>query len=321
MRIIRTLFNTFLLCGILLLLLPHPAAFADETAEVHIPVVAYELDCTAALTDADGRQLQLLELKNGVRREFVINCTGLLRFTYHIRLTDKDHGLYEYDHTTYTVYVELFRGADDQVFYTITVDTLGTLGPEGSGKKDVIEFVNERPTFYRILPETGFSASRPQQERIDTGLSYGNTGWTLQIPGLSVMADIVTVPHGETNYDVSMLEDRAGLLEGFDLPGEGGTILTGHDHLSETEAGPFAYLWEIEIGDRIFILDEDDEPRIFEVYANEKIAEDDIDGLERIMDVWKRSVTLMTCEDESPEGGYANRRVVAAKPLDITVGP
>ncbi len=315
---LKTFFQGVLLCGIILLLCT--AVFADETAEVHIPVVAYNLNCTAELTDATGRRLQLLELKKGVRSEFVINCTGLMRFTYYIRLTDKDKALYVYDHTNYTVYVELFRGADDQVFYTITVDMLGTLGPEGSGKKDVIEFINERPTLYRILPETGFSASRPQQERIDPGLSYGITGWTLQIPSLSVIADIVTVPHGKMNYDVSRLEDRAGLLEGFDLPGEGGTILTGHDHLSETEAGPFAYLWELEIGDRIFILDQDNEPRIFEVYANEKIAEDDIDGLERIMDVWKRSVTLMTCEDERPEGGYANRRVVAAKPLDITIG-
>ncbi len=320
MRAIKTLFKAILLCGILLLLLPHTAAFADETAEVHIPVIAYNLDCTAELTDADGRRLQLLKLTKGVQSEFVINCTGLLRFTYHVRLTDKDRGLYEYDHTIYTVYVDLFRGADDRIFYTITVDTLGTLGPKEDGKKDVIEFINKRPTLYRILPETGFSASRPQQERIDPGLSYGNTGWTLQIPGLSVIADIVTVPHGETNYDVSRLGDRAGLLEGFGLPGEGGTILTGHDHLSQTEAGPFAYLWELEIGDRIFILDQDNEPRIFEVYANEKIAEDDIDGLERIMDVWESSVTLMTCEDERPEGGYANRRIVSAKPLDITIG-
>ena len=320
MRAIKTLFKAILLSGLFLLLYPLQSAFAEETAEVHIPVVAYELDCTAELTDAAGRRLQLLKLKKGVRSEFVINCTGLLRFTYYVRLTDKDRGMYEYDRTIYTVYVDLFRGEDEQVFYTVTVGTLGPLGPEEDGKKDVIEFINKRPTLYRILPETGFSALGSLQERIDPGLSYGNTGWTLQIPGLSVIADIVTVPHGETNYDVSMLGDRAGLLEGFDLPGEGGTILTGHDHLSQTEAGPFAYLWEMEIGDRIFILDQDNTPRIFEVYANEKIAEDDIDGLEEIMDVWKSSVTLMTCEDERPEGGYANRRIVAAKPLEITIG-
>ncbi len=313
----KTSFKAILLCGIMLLLLSHSAVFADETAEVHIPVIAYTVDCTAELLDENMEWLQVTDLKKGVRSEFVINCTGLLRFTYYVRLTNTDHGGYEYDHRVYTVYVDLFRGEDEQVFYTITVDTVGTLGPEEAGKKDVIKFVNRRPTLYPILPETGFSASQPrQQERIDPALYSGTTGWILQIPGLSVITDIMTVPYGETNYDVSILEDRAGVLEGFGMPGEGGTIITGHDHLSATEAGPFAYLWDMEIGDRIFILDRDSELRIFEVYANEKLAEDDISGLEDIMDTWDRSVILMTCEDERPEGGYANRRIVAAKPCN-----
>ncbi|MBQ6510167.1 MAG: class F sortase [Flexilinea sp.] len=304
-----------LLCGIILLLCT--AASASETAEVHLPVVAYNLDCTALLMDARGRILQTLRLKKGVPNEFVFECTGLLRFTYRVRLKDKDYGFYHYDDTVYTVHVDLYRGADEQVIYTITVEAFGMLDPETEGKADAIEFTNDRPKLYRILPETGFSSAQPRQQgRVDTALSYGTTGWVLQIPVLSVITDIVTVPHGETNYDISALEGRAGLLEGFDLPGEGGTILTGHDHLSETEIGPFAYLWNMDIGDRIFILDEDNELRIFEVYANEKIAEDDIAGLEDIMDVWPRSVTLMTCENERTEGGYANRRIVAAKPIE-----
>ena len=304
-----------LLCGIILLLCA--SASANETAEVHIPVIAYRLDCIVELTDAEGRSLQKLQLKKGVPGEFVIECIGLTRSIYHIRLSNKDNGFYFYDHTSYTIYIDLFLGADGQVIYTITVDSLGPLGPKEQGKKEAIEFFNERPKLYRILPETGFSASRSrQQERIEPSLSYGRTGWTLQIPSLSVITDIVNVPHGETNYDVSGLEGRAGLLDGFALPGEGGTILTGHDHLSETEAGPFAYLLNMEIGDRIFMMDQDNVLHIFEVYANEKIAEDDIDGLEDIMDAWTRSVILMTCEDERPEGGYTNRRIVAAKPLN-----
>ncbi len=30
---------------------------------------------------------------------------------------------------------------------------------------------------------------------------------------------------------------------------------------------------------------------------------------------YENSLTLLTCEDERPEGGYASRRVVAARPL------
>ncbi|MBQ6343391.1 MAG: hypothetical protein IJI41_09730 [Anaerolineaceae bacterium] len=28
------------------------------------------------------------------------------------------------------------------------------------------------------------------------------------------------------------------------------------------------------------------------------------------------SITLITCEDEQLEGGYANRRIIAARPID-----
>ncbi len=313
MKKLKTILKAILLCGFCLLMLSYPAAADDETAEVHIPVTAYELDCTAELTDDAGRRLRLLKLQKDVPNEFVITCDRLQLYIFHVRLTDKDHGFNYYDHTVYTVYVDLYRGQDGQVCHTVTIakQTGGT-----ENKTDVIEFHNQRPTFFKILPETGFSASQHrQQERIGQDVHYGITGMTLQIPALSVITDIVTVPRGESNFDVSGLEYHAGLPEGFNLPGEGGTVLTGHDHLSETEAGPFVYLLNMEIGDRIFITDEDNEIRIFEVYANEKIAEDDIDGLENIMDAWDRSVTLMTCEDERPEGGYANRRIVAAKPI------
>ena len=53
----------------------------------------------------------------------------------------------------------------------------------------------------------------------------------------------------------------------------------------------------------------------FVVYANEKIDEADLEGLNRIIDGDPRSLTLITCEDERPGGGYESRRVIAAKPM------
>ena len=167
-----------------------------------------------------------------------------------------------------------------------------------------------------ILPETGFSAVRPQtlpEKPLD--LNYAPLGWTLQIPSLSVMTDIVTVPAENGRYVVTWLEDHAGLPEGFALPGENRTVITGHNHLNTMEAGPFAFLNELEMGDRIFILDPEEELTIYAVYANEKIAEDDISGLNRISNEYERSISFITCEDERVEGGYQNRRIVAVRPV------
>lgn len=50
------------------------------------------------------------------------------------------------------------------------------------------------------------------------------------------------------------------------------------------------------------------------VYANEKLAETDGSAVETIAAKFDGSLTMITCEDERVEGGYANRRVVAAKP-------
>ena len=82
------------------------------------------------------------------------------------------------------------------------------------------------------------------------------------------------------------------------------------------EAGPFALLKEMGIGERIFVLDPENEIQVFAVYANEKIAETDIPGLERIADRFEDSLILITCEDERIEGGYANRRIIAANPVE-----
>ena len=54
---------------------------------------------------------------------------------------------------------------------------------------------------------------------------------------------------------------------------------------------------------------------VYEVYANVKVAADDVDSVYAAADEYADSLTLITCEDESVDGGYANRRVICAKPL------
>lgn len=168
----------------------------------------------------------------------------------------------------------------------------------------------------RVLPRTGFSAVRPQTLQVKPkNLKYQPLNWKLEIPSLSVVVDILKVPYENGEYSVDWLGDSVGLLEGFAMPGEGYTILAGHNHLNTTEVGPFAFLSSVEIGDRIFVSDDYNELKVFVVYANEKISEDDHETLETIAEKYDDSLTLLTCEDERMEGGYNNRRIVSARPL------
>ena len=164
------------------------------------------------------------------------------------------------------------------------------------------------------LPGTGFPAShvtdlsaRPQ------GLTYGMTGMMLQIPVLNVAEPIVVVPEENGSYPVEWLNDSVGLLEQSSLPGEGVTVLTGHNHLNTTEVGPFLFIGEMELNDRIIITDADNSMLSYKVYGNYKIASD---GFSEIADaVRENALVLITCEDESVDGGYLNRRVILAEPL------
>jgi len=166
------------------------------------------------------------------------------------------------------------------------------------------------------LPRTGFSALHPTlQSSQPKDLNYSSTGMTLQIPSLDVSTSIVTVPAYDGNYPVDWLGERAGLFEGSAKPGEGYSLLTGHNHLNTMEAGSFALLKFLTEGDRIIVLDEHGEMKIFAVYASEKISADNFSALENIAGRYENSLTLLTCEDERPEGGYASRRVISARPL------
>ena len=102
-----------------------------------------------------------------------------------------------------------------------------------------------------------------------------------------------------------------GMLEGSSLPDEGITVLTGHNHLNTTEVGPFALLSSLEAGDNVMITDSRGMIQTWHVYESAKIP---ADGFSRIAgDVKENALVLITCEDESPDGSYLNRRVILAE--------
>ena len=176
---------------------------------------------------------------------------------------------------------------------------------------------NRSPLFYLlesadVLPKTGFSALKPQKlSAKPLSVQYKPTGLTIQIPALDAAADIVTVPFTDGEYPVEWLERSVGMLEGSSLPGEGITVLTGHNHLNTTEAGPFALLSRLEPGDSFMITDERGVMQIWHVCQNAKISADGFSGIAG--EVKDNALVLLTCEDESPDGGYLNRRVVLAE--------
>ena len=51
----------------------------------------------------------------------------------------------------------------------------------------------------------------------------------------------------------------------------------------------------------------------YNLYGNEKISEYDFASLYHMGLMYDNTVTLLTCEDERIEGGYASRRIVSAK--------
>ncbi len=165
------------------------------------------------------------------------------------------------------------------------------------------------------LPGTGFSALHPQYlGEKPLSLNYEPVGLELRIPSLDMNASIVQVPYADNEYPVQWLEDAVGLLEGSALPGKGVSVLTGHNHLNNTQAGPFAFLSRLEPGSKLFVQNSHDELASFTVMENKLIGAGDITALERLANQLENTLTLVTCENELAEGGYANRRVIIALP-------
>ena len=206
---------------------------------------------------------------------------------------------------------------NEEVFATIQVFV--NEGRQNNGGMNFFDIGPARPVgnFCNdcTLPATGFSG------RVATKLSeqpasvnYTSLNMRVQIPSLNVDAEIATVPVVDNAWAVEWLGDRAGLLSGTYLPGEGTTILAGHNTLNTTEWGPFAMLATLDVNDAIFVTDANNELQSFRVYANELLGPNDMEKLASIAETFENSLVLVTCENEAVSGGYMNRRVVFAKP-------
>ena len=164
-----------------------------------------------------------------------------------------------------------------------------------------------------VLPATGFSS---RQERVLPGRPrvYAPLAMTLQIPRFDAEIELTRLPQTENSWSAEWLGEKAGVLEGYALPGEGYSIIAAHNTLNDTAYGPFARLSELDVNDVIFVKKADGRLLRFRVYAGGLVLPDDFESLKRIAEQEAGSLILVTCENESAEGGYLNRRVVFAKP-------
>lgn len=166
-----------------------------------------------------------------------------------------------------------------------------------------------------LLPETGFTSVRPTElSARPRELEYSALGMTLQIPRFDVSAELTRIPRVDNSWSVEWLGEEAGVLEGSALPGEGYSVIAAHNTLDSDTYGPFALLASLGKDDRIFIRGAGGELMIFTVYANELTGSYGFTEIASVAENEPGSLVLLTCENESVEGGYMNRRVVFAKP-------
>lgn len=133
----------------------------------------------------------------------------------------------------------------------------------------------------------------------------------LVIPRLGLDAPIVTVGFAGWQWDMSMLRDRIGHLEGTSLPGQPGNIvLAGHVTLYEGGWGPFARLSSLEVGDKVFVV-RSNHMLVFQVTETRLVTPVDVSVVFPTPD---RRLTLITCSDWSEaENGYLRRHIVVAQ--------
>ena len=213
----------------------------------------------------------------------------------------------------------------DRITYTVEEQVIpegyqcSVMGSDTKGFVINNSYIPVIPPFFDLdgeLPETGITGAGFSRMDKPAAVEYIPLSLQLQIPTLNVMTGIVEVEAVDGRYPVEWLGTDAALLKGTALPGEGISVVAAHNTLNAEEIGPFVMIFSLEKGDRYFVSAEDGSMLIYEVYANEKIASDDMESLQKMASAWPNTLTLLTCEDERVEGGYASRRIVSARKVN-----
>ena len=305
----------------------------------------------AAVPDDDSPKATLnaanaVRIKNtGANRSLILNMANIYEeiIWYLDDIVDPDHiltlpetqtGVIEADETSVplgvfsvaangvnepakTASVDVYFSADNNALLPDSF-TLFFILEAGSANEPVInlfpagQFFDER----HKMPGTGFSSRNltPLSIQPDS-LRYKELGLYLSIPTLEQDVQIVEAAQTDDSWAIEWLDDRAGLLEGSAKPGEGISYIAAHNHLNNLKFGPFLALGSLKQNDRIFVRMDNGKNLTFRVFANELLVPDDGAAVDTIARSGNNTLVLITCENESAEGGYLNRRVVFAELL------
>jgi LPXTG-site transpeptidase (sortase) family protein len=133
----------------------------------------------------------------------------------------------------------------------------------------------------------------------------------MDIPGLSIQADILAVPREGNGWDVSWLGNAVGYLESTAFPlWVGNTVISGHVTLPGGNPGPFSEIHKLRRGDQI-IIHANGSAYTYEVRQVFQTSPTNLNVLNRSYDYdW---LTLITCSRFDPEKEtYKSRTVIVA---------
>jgi LPXTG-site transpeptidase (sortase) family protein len=159
-----------------------------------------------------------------------------------------------------------------------------------------------------LIPVTGFAPGRVT-DLSDLPVTRYNAlnGVRLEIPVLKLNLPIVGVPMGNKTWDVNWLLNQVGWLEGSAFPGySGNSVLTSHVTLPYGQAGPFADLHKLKLGDKIFVHSFGD-LYIYEIKSFSERYATDPAILQHESKSW---LTLVTCTDYDEQAGTYRKRLV-----------
>ena len=163
----------------------------------------------------------------------------------------------------------------------------------------------------RSVLATGFAPGVVTSLSGQPTAAYDNSlGLSLEIPKLQIKQPVVGVALQDGRWDVTWLTNQIGWLQKTAFPGfQGNSVLTGHVTSEYGVDGPFAQLYRLNSGDKVFVH-AFGQMYIYEVRSIRKTTADDISVFKHEEKPW---LTLITCADfDEAAGIYKSRLIVRA---------
>jgi LPXTG-site transpeptidase (sortase) family protein len=139
----------------------------------------------------------------------------------------------------------------------------------------------------------------------------------IAFPGAQMSAPVISAGRVGGTWETRHLGDSVGHLVGTSWMGEAGgnIVLAGHVESATGAPGPFAHLFEAQLGDLVVLRDGTQEER-YQVTLIQEVDPNDVSWLAQD---GRPRVTMITCMDwDQKQKTYDGRLVVVAEPVVAT---